>query len=57
MDLKSAVSLGLIVNELVTDCLKHAFPGERKGMIGIGSTGSGTRTTFRVPSMFERPRT
>lgn len=26
IDVKRAISLGLIVNELVTDCVKHAFP-------------------------------
>jgi two-component sensor histidine kinase len=35
MDLKRAVSLGLIVNELVTDSLKHAFPDGRSGDVGV----------------------
>jgi two-component sensor histidine kinase len=35
MDLKRAVSLGLIVNELITDSLKHAFPDGRAGRIHV----------------------
>lgn len=41
MDLKRAISLGLIVNELVTDSLKYAFPGGRKGRIGVSLTREG----------------
>lgn len=35
IDLKPAVSLGLIVNELVTDALKHAFIGRDAGRIAV----------------------
>jgi two-component sensor histidine kinase len=36
LGLDVAVPLGLIVNELVTNSFKHAFPNERKGEIMLG---------------------
>ncbi len=30
-----AIPCGLIINELVSNCFKHAFPGDRKGKIDI----------------------
>ncbi len=35
-----AVPLGLIINELVTNALKHAFPGDTRGKISIRLHGS-----------------
>ena len=35
MDINKAVPCGLVVNELVTNTLKYAFPGDRQGRIHI----------------------
>ncbi|MGZ7044542.1 MAG: sensor histidine kinase, partial [Methanobacterium sp.] len=35
MDLNTSIPCGLIVNELVSNSLKHAFPGNREGEIYI----------------------
>jgi two-component sensor histidine kinase len=35
LDVNTAVPLGLIVNELVSNSMKHAFPDEREGEIDI----------------------
>ena len=34
-DVDTAIPCGLIVNELITNCLKHAFPDDTKGEICI----------------------
>ena len=36
LDINSAVPCGLLLTELITNALKHAFPGDRKGVIGLG---------------------
>src|SRR5690606_2741047 len=35
MDVDTAIPMGLIFNELITNCLKHAFPDEKTGKIRI----------------------
>lgn len=35
LDIETAVPCGLIVNELVSNALKHAFPGDRTGTIQV----------------------
>lgn len=44
-DIQTAIPLGLIVNELLSNALKYAFPGERKGQISI-SLRAGERDEF-----------
>ena len=41
-----AVSLGLIVTELLINAVKHAFPGERSGSIRVGYDATGS--TWRL---------
>lgn len=43
-----SVSLGLIVTELVINCLKHAFPGGRRGKIEVGYSAHGPNWTLSV---------
>ena len=40
--LDRAIPLGLIINELVTNCLKYAFPAEREGKILVSYTSTAT---------------
>lgn len=48
IDLKRAIPLGLIMNELLTNAIKHAFPGGRSGTISISLRREGPRVALRV---------
>jgi two-component sensor histidine kinase len=43
VDIRSAVPLALIANELVSNALKHAFPANRSGRIRVAIGANGTR--------------
>ncbi len=36
LDINSAIPCGLILNELISNAIKHAFPGDRTGLVRIG---------------------
>jgi len=41
LEIDTAISMGLVVNELVSNCFKHAFPMEGRGEIGISLSKMG----------------
>jgi two-component sensor histidine kinase len=48
LDINTAIPLGLIVNELITNSLKHAFPNGRKGEINVEFHEKGENCEFIV---------
>ncbi len=48
VDLKRAIPLGLILNELLTNATKHAFPDGRNGTIRIELEVEGTQARLRI---------
>ncbi|MFE4106911.1 PAS domain S-box protein [Almyronema epifaneia] len=44
LDLQTAIPLGLIVNELITNAFKHAFPGDRSGAVEVTLAQSADQT-------------
>ena len=45
LDVDSAISCGLVVNELISNCFKHAFPAGRSGTIRVRLTGGPAHPT------------
>jgi PAS domain S-box-containing protein len=35
LDLNKAIPFGMLINEIITNVLKHAFPGKKKGILSI----------------------
>jgi two-component sensor histidine kinase len=48
LDVDAAISCGLIVNELVSNSLKHAFPAHRKGQVEVTLRSAGTDVVLEV---------
>ncbi|MDX2284474.1 MAG: sensor histidine kinase, partial [Bacteroidia bacterium] len=48
LDVDTAVPLGLIVNELITNSLKYAFPDGREGTITVSLQKAGGRLELLV---------
>lgn len=49
VDANTAIALGLVVNELVANSVKHAFPGRRAGRVEVGARRLGQgRVRLRV---------
>jgi pentatricopeptide repeat protein len=48
LDLSQAIPCGLILNELVSNCLKYAFPDQRRGELLVALYCADDRVTMRV---------
>jgi len=48
MDINTAIPCGLIINELFSNALKHAFPDERKGEISIKFSSESDMNTLII---------
>ncbi|MFZ5552936.1 MAG: PAS domain S-box protein [Bacteroidota bacterium] len=48
LNIDQAIPCGLIVNELVSNALKYAFPGNKKGKIDIEVKEKGKKVTLKV---------
>jgi two-component sensor histidine kinase len=48
LPLDAAIPCGLVVNELLTNAFKHAFPGDRRGRVQVRVERSGQRIALSV---------
>ena len=48
LDINVAIPCGLLINELVSNAMKHAFPGDRKGRVTVAMHGAGDTVFLTV---------
>lgn len=48
LDWERAIPVGLLVNEIVTNAIKHAFPDNRKGLISVSASRSETGISIGI---------
>ena len=48
LDVDHAVPIGLIVNELITNALKYAYPDNREGLVEVSLTRTGNQLHLKV---------
>ena len=48
LDVKKLVPLGIIINELITNMMKHAFSGREEGRITISASMNGERAVILI---------
>lgn len=48
IDINTAIPLGLIINELVSNSMKHAFPGNKTGVISVKFSEEGDQCILEV---------
>jgi len=46
LSIETAVPCGLMINELISNCLKHAFPNDRKGNVSVSITENTDSNSF-----------
>jgi two-component sensor histidine kinase len=48
LDIDTAIPLGIIINELITNSLKYAFPGGREGNLSVSLKENNAKMELKV---------